>query len=89
VLIEEEGQRVYMGFPRRIRMRTLVTERHRLSVYEDAAWAELYDLAADPHEMRNLWGRPEAAAVERDMLERLAREMIAVSETSPAPTGLA
>lgn len=89
VLIEEEGQRVYMGFPRRIRMRTLVTERHRLSVYEDATWAELYDLADDPLEMRNLWGRPEAVAVERDMLERLAREMIAVSETSPAPTGLA
>lgn len=32
---------------------------------------------------------PAAQTPERDMLERLAREMIAASETSPAPTGLA
>jgi hypothetical protein len=39
--------------------------------------------------MRNLWRRPEAAAVEGAMVERMAREMLAWSETSPAPTGLA
>jgi arylsulfatase A-like enzyme len=89
VLIEEEGQRTYMGFADRIRMRTLVTTTHRLSLYEGVDWAELYDLAADPHEMRNLWDKPEAGEIQREMLERLAREMIAASETSPAPTGLA
>jgi arylsulfatase A-like enzyme len=89
VLIEEEGQRTYMGFADRIRMRTLVTTTHRLSLYEGVEWAELYDLAADPHEMQNLWDRPEAGEIQREMLERLAREMIAASETSPAPTGLA
>jgi arylsulfatase A-like enzyme len=89
VLIEEEGQRVCMGFRDRVRMRTLVTEQHRLTVYDSVDWAELYDLHADPHEMRNLWGDPVASGVERAMLERLTREMIAASETSPAPTGLA
>jgi arylsulfatase A-like enzyme len=89
VLIEEEGQRTYMGFASRIRMRTLITRQHRLSLYEGVEWAELYDRAADPNEMRNLWGRPEAAAVERAMIEQMAREMLAWSETSPAPTGLA
>lgn len=89
VLIEEEGQRVYMGFPGRIRMRTLVTQDHRLSVYDGVDWAELYDIAGDPLEMRNLWGTPAAHGVERDMLERLTREMIATSETSPGPSGLA
>jgi hypothetical protein len=78
-----------MGFADRIRMRTLVTTTHRLSLYEGVEWAELYDLAADPHEMQNLWDRPEAGEIQREMLERLAREMIAASETSPAPTGLA
>jgi hypothetical protein len=52
-------------------------------------WAELYDRGADPHEMRNLWRQPEAAAVERAMVERMTREMLAWSETSPAPMGLA
>ena len=89
VLIEEEGQRVYMGFDRRIRMRTLVTDRHRLSLYEGASWAELYDLEADPLEMRNRWGDPAVRDTAGAMLERLVREMIAASETSPAPTGLA
>ena len=88
-LIEEEGQRTYMGFPSRIRMRTLVTAQHRLSLYEGVDWAELYDLQDDPLEMRNLWDDPAAADLQREMLERLAREMIASSETSPAPTGLA
>jgi arylsulfatase A-like enzyme len=89
VLIEEEGQRVYMGFASRIRMRTLITRRHRLSLYDGVDWAELYDRAADPHEICNLWDTPAAAAVQSDMLERLAREMLAWSETSPAPSGLA
>jgi arylsulfatase A-like enzyme len=89
VLIEEEGQRTYMGFASRIRMRTLVTQQHRLSLYEGVEWAELYDRGADPNEMRNLWRRPDASAIERTMVERMAREMLAWSETSPAPTGLA
>jgi arylsulfatase A-like enzyme len=89
VLIEEEGQRIYMGFPSRVRMRTLVTEQARLSLFEGVDWAELYDLQDDPQEMQNLWQQPGAQALARDMLERLAREMIAASETSPLPMGLA
>jgi arylsulfatase A-like enzyme len=89
VLIEEEGQRVYMGFDRRVRMRTLVTDTHRLSLYEGVKWAELYDLDADPLEMRNQWDEPAAREAAHRMMELLAREMIAASETSPAPTGLA
>jgi arylsulfatase A-like enzyme len=89
LLIEEESQRVYTGFQSRARLRTLVGERFRLSVYEGFDWAELYDLRDDPLEMRNLWGDPAARAGERDMLECLCREMIAASETSPAPTGAA
>lgn len=89
VLIEEEGQRVYMGFPSRIRMRTLVTEQARLSLFEGVDWAELYDLRADPLEMRNLWREPQAMTLEREMIERLTREMIGASDTSPLPMGLA
>jgi arylsulfatase A-like enzyme len=87
LLIEEEGQRTAFGFDRPVRMRTLLCEGHRLSLYEGVEWAELYDLRQDPLEMRNLWGDPAARKVERRMLERLAREMIAASETSPAPLG--
>lgn len=87
LLIEEEGQRVALGFDRPVRMRTLLCDGHRLSLYEGVEWAELYDLRQDPLEMRNLWGDPAARKVERWMVERLSREMIAASETSPAPLG--
>ncbi len=89
VVVEEEGQRVYMGFPSRVRVRTLVTDRYRLSVYDGVEWGELYDLREDPHEMANLWFDPERQELLCDLLARLAREMIANSETSPRPTGLA
>jgi arylsulfatase A-like enzyme len=89
LLIEEEGQRTYLGFPGRVRMRSLVTARHRLSVYDGVPWGELYDHDADPHEAVNLWNDPGAAGQRAQLMERLARSMLAVSETSPYPTALA
>jgi arylsulfatase A-like enzyme len=86
-LIEEEGQRLAYGFDRPVRMRTLLAEGCRLSLYDGVDWAELYDLRQDPLEMRNLWGDPGARKLERRMLELLAREMLAASETSPVPMG--
>jgi arylsulfatase A-like enzyme len=89
LVIEEESQRVYMGFPSRVRVRTLVTERHRLSVYGGVGWGEFYDLQEDPHELVNLWGDAGASEPLRAMQDRMIREMIAVSETSPRPSALA
>jgi arylsulfatase A-like enzyme len=89
LLIEEEGQRVYMGFPRRVRMKSLVTERWRLSIYDDVAWGELYDLQEDPHALVNRWDDVGARDALRAVQDRMLREMIAVSETSPRPSALA
>ena len=41
----------YLGF----KMRTLVTERYRLTTYSGQSYGELFDLEDDPHELRNLW----------------------------------
>ena len=89
VVVEEEGQRIYMGFPQRVRMRTLVTATHRMSIYADVKWGELYDLREDPHEMRNLWDAPEAAALKGELTLELARRQIELAETSPFPTRIA
>ncbi len=89
ILIEEEGQRIYLGFDRRVRVRTVVTERHRLSLYDGAAWGELYDLAEDPHELTNRWADPACAGTRSALSEQLARAMIEHSDTHPYPTGLA
>jgi hypothetical protein len=89
LLIEEEGQRTYLGFPGRVRTRTLVTARHRLSVYDGVGWGELYDLREDPHETANLWDDAGARKLRAELMERLARTMLAGSETSPYPSALA
>jgi len=89
VLIEEEGQRTYYGFDGPVRMRSLVTQRHRFSVYDGVQWGELYDLVDDPCEMRNLWDEPSMREVRYELLERMLRAMMSATDTSPLPTHLA
>ena len=44
-----------MGFKNNFRARSLITEDHRLTLYEGVDWGELYNLENDPLETRNLW----------------------------------
>lgn len=89
LIIEEEGQRVILGFDSRIRCRTLLMDGWRLTIYDGANWGELYDLHADPHELRNVWDDTAAHAMRARMLERLAYLMLEHVDTSPYPTALA
>ena len=40
-----------------LRLRTMVTDRHRITHYAGESYGELYDLEADPNEFENLWDR--------------------------------
>ena len=53
--------------------KTVVKDNHKLVVNEDASATELYDLGADPRQMRNLAGLSEHNAVKSDLLADLAR----------------
>ena len=85
LVIEEEGQRRDFGLSQRLRMRSLLTGTHRLTVYADEPWGEFYDLAQDPLELRNLWNDPGARAVKGDLALRLAAAMARGADTSPYP----
>jgi arylsulfatase A-like enzyme len=89
VLIEEDGHEPAMGFEQPVRVRSVVTKRYRLSIYDGVAWGELYDLREDPHEMRNLYDDPAYAGVRGEMFECLARQMMTHADHSPFPTGRA
>jgi arylsulfatase A-like enzyme len=89
VLIEEDGHEPAMGFRDPVRVRSILTERHRLSIYENTSWGELYDLDEDPHEMVNLFDDPAASNLRHEMFEQLARQMMAHADRSPFPTGRA
>ena len=60
------------------------TETHKLIAYTQGEKEhEMYDLRTDPKETQNLWGRPEHAAVQRELLER----MDALSAKIPTRSG--
>ena len=89
LIVEDDRQRQYYCFNTRVRLRTLVTATHRMTVNDETEWGELYDLADDPHELVNLWDDTGARALRAGLVETLARKMIASSETSPYPTSAA
>ncbi len=48
-------------------------ERYKLTIYRNAEYGEMFDLVEDPNEIKNLWNRPEYAAIKCDLLHRFAR----------------
>lgn len=89
VLIEESQQRAYVGFDTPVQVRTLVTQRHRLSLYHEGDWGELYDLEADPSESHNLWDDETSRPLRQTLVEELARTLMRHADMSPRPTSLA
>ena len=67
-LVEEDED--YLGF----RMRTLVTDHYRLTVYSGQPYGELFDFHEDPNEFHNLWDDPGRRALREELrLELLDR----------------
>ena len=89
MLIEADDQRSYMSFESAVRMRTLITRRWRMSVYQGVEWGEIYDLENDPDEMVNLWDDEVHAGVRTKLMEILARKQMDLVDRSPFPTARA
>jgi arylsulfatase A-like enzyme len=49
-------------------MRTYVTDAYKITVYRDGDEGELFDLANDPNEVKNLWADPAAAELKCRLL---------------------
>lgn len=85
VIIEEDSQRVMTGFDRPQRVRTLVTDRYRMSLRQGESWDELYDLETDPEEVNNLFDDPASAGIRASLIEIMVRRMIALQDRAPLP----
>jgi arylsulfatase A-like enzyme len=55
----------------------------KLVYYPGRPYGELYDLRNDPQELDNLWADPERAAVQHEMMARLADWLIASHDPLP------
>jgi arylsulfatase A-like enzyme len=62
--------------PTSVHLRTLVTPRHKLTVYRSASYGELFDLETDPGEIHNRWDDPAYAQVKAELLLRFVQAEI-------------
>ena len=85
IIVEEDSQRAMTGFERPQRIRTVVTQTHRMSLRHGEDWDELYDLQADPQELRNLYDDPAAQDAQKDIIDRMLRRMIDLQDRAPLP----
>ena len=53
----------YLGF----KMRTLVSQRYRMTCYSGQSYGELFDLDNDPEELHNLWNDPAHRSIRDDL----------------------
>ncbi|NOU62500.1 sulfatase-like hydrolase/transferase [Paenibacillus sp. LMG 31461] len=62
----------------KLRLKTLVTKQHKLTIYYGAYgidYGELYDLVIDPHERRNLWNLADYRGIQSELLLKLLHEL--------------
>lgn len=85
IIVEEDSQRTMTGFDRPQRVRTIVTDQHRMSLREGEDWNELYDLYSDPGEMENLYDAPSGLTARHALSEIMLRRMIALQDRAPLP----
>jgi uncharacterized sulfatase len=62
--------------PTTVHLRTLVTERFKITVYRNADDGELFDLEQDPYEVHNCWDDPAYAKVKCRLLLRFVQAEI-------------
>ncbi len=70
-----------MGF----RVRCLVTERYRLSIYPGLEEGELFDLQQDPDELHNRWSDPACAGLRARLTAQLLDQYSAETPWFPIP----
>jgi arylsulfatase A-like enzyme len=83
LLIEYNDGGARLGFAKPSRVRALLTDRYRITIYRDQDWGELYDLAEDPNETCNLWDDPTHAEIKLDLSLRLNHRLTAMMDESP------
>ena len=76
-----------IGIP--LNIRAVHNVRVALTILQDMAWGELYDLESHPGEFLNLWDDPAQAHQKARPMEWLIRAALAHVDRSPMPTGRA
>ncbi len=66
-----------------LRLRTLVTDRYRMTLYAGQPYGELFDLQEDPQEFHNLWDDPARSRLRMELRGQVLEESLADSAFIP------
>ncbi len=77
VLVENDED--YLG----LRLRTLITATHKLTIYADQPFGELFDLVADPNELHNRFHDPAHRDIRAALTAQLLDEIVLTDSTLP------
>jgi len=81
ILVENDED--YLG----LRLRTLITQSHKLTTYTGhkgaEPYGELFDLENDPHELHNLWHKAEAKDKKLELMQALHYKIIETDSALP------
>ncbi len=89
LVIEDDHQRASMGFRAPPRLRSLITDRYRMTIAAGDPYGELYDRRNDPHEMDNLFDDPAYRGLRGELMEKLAYREMELADRSPLPSARA
>ncbi len=85
LLVEYNDNGARLGFASPARMRSIVDDRFRFTIYAGLPWGELYDLEQDPDETTNLWDDPARAGDKAALSLRLNHLLAGLMDESPRP----
>jgi len=74
-----ENDEDYLG----LRLRTLITERYKLTVYPGQPYGELFDLQEDPGELHNRWDDPACRDLRADLQAQLLERLVQTDSALP------
>ena len=80
-LIEHDEELLHVSRKEAYRLRTLVTEQHRLTIYDGFENGDIFDYKSDPGEVNDLWSKDEV--LKNQLVEELMREIINVQLKYP------
>ncbi|MEM2099953.1 MAG: sulfatase-like hydrolase/transferase [Thermoproteota archaeon] len=77
VLIENDED--YLG----LRLRTLVTKRYKITIYQGKNYGELFDLQNDPDEYDNLWYSHSHQMLREELSRKLLHKIVETDDSLP------
>ncbi len=84
VLVEEDLPFGTDGITGPVRMRTLITDDGRLTLYHGESYGECYRFADDEAEEHNLFDAGQPSALEREMRDQMLHEVLSLADEGSA-----